>query len=682
VNRSRGSRARSHSGLIAVALFVAACETTGPTGTPTTNPAASPTPSSTPTPSAPATPTPSSTSAPVAAVQAGAWHVASVPIQLQGMAWSSSGVLAIGNGKGRAILWTSTNGEDWEVADDSVTFDRVLVNGVASNSHGTVIIGCAAQDGICTAPAVWLGPDGWQRVGGAAFSTVTSLDRILASGSTFYVTGTDKDYHQKVWFSTDGRTWKSAPPLSVDGEGILGMAGDADGFMAVGTDLQAENAPALIWTSKDGIAWDSREVPADATVVTSVAGYRTTFVVGGSTADGAGAVWTSSDGATFQPLKTPADDICGQEPVGLIAAGRHGTLASEGVGCRTFLLGSDGSTGVSDPSQALGFVDGPGGFLGYDDTDLLGLAAAQHPPLDLAIGSDSGNGWTEAQLPAGAPETGIGDSKGRLLVFSAADSSGTIRVDRWDGGKHTWTRRPDVAAGITHAKAVAGHGGLVYLVGLSVDGRHGRTVEYDPIAATWRLRASMPTARTGFGIAERSGKVYVFGGRVSPCCDGVKGSGALSTVEQFDERANAWKRLADMPIADASPGAIAAASPTDEQNPLGGPSGPPTTLYVFLPTRVWTFDPVKGSWTPGPTNLAYGETGSPVLGIDGLVRVSNCDRYDVFDPTSGHWQGGQPIAAGCDAIAVASSIGNVFVFGGSYLPSPGRRVLAYWAGGG
>jgi hypothetical protein len=301
-------------------------------------------------------------------------------------------------------------------------------------------------------------------------------------------------------------------------------------------------------------------------------------------------------------------------------------------------------------------------------------------------GSNSGEGWGSfAALPVPTPTATASDTIGRPYIFSPTDTSGTLRVDRFDG--QTWLRLPDVAGGIRDAKAVLGASGLMYLVGLGLDGKVGRTIEYNPGTHTWRARTGMPTARTSFGIAApANGSIYVFGGRVSPCCDGVAGDGGLAVVERFDPATNSWHRVRSMPIADVAPGAVAASAqlpPGEVNHSIPGPSDKPPIVYVFLPARVWAYDPAKDTWTAGPAGLSYGVTGSPVVGADGIVRVLNCDRYDLYDPFMNHWQPGQFFpTARCDALAVAGLDSQVFVFGGDYLPSPGRSVLAFFAGGG
>ena len=87
-------------------------------------------------------------------------------------------------------------------------------------------------------------------------------------------------------------------------------------------------------------------------------------------------------------------------------------------------------------------------------------------------------------------------------------------------------------------------------------------------------------------------------------------------------------------------------------------------IVVFMPARAWLFDPKTEEWTPGPTSLSYGVTGSPVMGVDGIVRVFTCTRFDMYDPFFNHWQVGQQFDIDrCGALAVAS-LSAVYAGGG------------------
>ena len=273
-------------------------------------------------------------------------------------------------------------------------------------------------------------------------------------------------------------------------------------------------------------------------------------------------------------------------------------------------------------------------------------------------------------MPALAPGfTGAPDGRGAIVIFSASDSVGTLRVDRYtpgDPGK--WKRLASIAAGIRDAHAVNDKG-TIYLVGLTIDGRHGRTVAYHPKTGSFNLVEGMPTPREhpAVTVGAKDGAIYVLGGRASPCCDHVTSNGALTTVERFDPHTGHWTRRSPMPWPDTHPSAASVGS----------------TVYLFLPARVWMYDPAGDRWKPGPANLSYGTMGAATAGPDGLIRVFSCTRYDVFDVNQGHWQPGLALLTPrCDPLVALDGGSQMYVFGGEYSGDPGRVVESANAGGG
>jgi hypothetical protein len=66
---------------------------------------------------------------------------------------------------------------------------------------------------------------------------------------------------------------------------------------------------------------------------------------------------------------------------------------------------------------------------------------------------------------------------------------------------------------------------------------------YDLATDTWSTRASMPTARSGVGLAALDGKVYVIGGE-----GWIDELGGVSrAVEAYDPKRNSWAEEAQMP---------------------------------------------------------------------------------------------------------------------------------------
>ena len=626
------------------------------------------------------------------------WATTTVDAHLHDLVPTPRGILAIGDDRRGGVVWISPTGVDWTVDDDSVVFDRAHLQAGAANAQLTVVVGCALVDGACAKSTAWWWTlkSGWKRIDTAAFGSAT-IDDVVATKASFLAFGRTDTGSPRLWATTNGAEWDEVASPAATGESIVAVAASADAFLVAGN----EASEPLAWVSPDGRSW-TRSVVAKAGTAAATTSFTGDFAVAGSrvttpaTGDApailAPALWTSADGRAWV-ASSIVDDENG--PLNNLAAGVDGLFAFRHDCCGGFLVPPNGAPQQFQIYGVDRLIDGAAGLLGIEDRAFTtSPAVIVHPPLGPVV--ETGQGYTPTpDLPVARPMTGAADPSGRLYVFSAVGSTGTLRVDRLDPTTNRWTRLRDVAAGIRDAKATVAANGMIYLVGVTVDGRHGRTIGYNPAKQTWRLRAPMPTARTGFGIAlPTDGSIYVFGGRASPCC-AAGSDGALAVVERYDPRADRWTRLGPMPLPAAAPGAVSAAtSATAAPGAVNvsvqltavdgsGPLAPGPIIYVFLDARVWAYDPKTGAWTAGPANLSYGVTGSPVVGVDGIVRVFNCDRYDLYDPFMNHWQTGQALDQGrCSAVAVASNNAMIYVFGGDYLPSPGRSVSAFFAGGG
>jgi hypothetical protein len=642
-------------------------------------------------PTTPAATSPTSTRPAPSSAPPTEWGSTFVSSQLRDIAITGRGYVVVGDDRRGGVVWSSINGRDWQVDDDSLIFDRVHLAAIAANSHLTAIVGCDEPAGACTGPAAWIWSGAWHRVAGNPFGATTLLD-VAATSDAIVILGASANGSSRLWSSTDGKTWTAMPLPVQTGDKIAGVAADGNRLLAVG---RGANLAAVAWVTTDRATWARHELATKATALTAV-GFHGTFVVGGGlvTQEASGpddpesddpAVWTSTDGARWTSVNLLTDN---NGAISLVGATSRGDVAARIGCCNGYFIPPTGPAMQIDggPSGVSAIVEGPQGFIGTGTSGFsTSPAIAMATPGEPVPVPEMGGGWqTTGTLPIPTALTAASDAVGIAYVFSAASTPGSLRVDRFDGAK--WLRLPDLDGGISGAKAVMGTKGLIYLIGVTADGRTGRTIEYNPKAHTWRLRAAMPTARTSFGIAAPgNGSIYVLGGRVSPCCDGVHGDGGLAIVERFDPATNTWHRVHSMPVAEASPGAVAASAPL--QSGSGAVTAPPSgtnpIVYVFLAARAWAYDPAADTWTAGPANPSFGMTGSPVVGVDGIVRVFNCDRYDLYDPFNTHWQTGQFFpSASCGVLAVAGTGGNVFVFGGDYLPSPGRSVLAFYAGGG
>ena len=599
-----------------------------------------------------------------------------VGADLRAVAIGRSGLIAVGQDERGGVIWRSENGTDWTVAADDPSLDNVRLTGVAEDAALSVAIGCRLHEGTCAKGGIWYGRGGWHRA-----PTGSRLDRAILSGvavfkGTAIVIGR-VGKHPAAWVSADGQQWTR---LVIDDEGtavdVRGIASTNRGFLAVGRSVQLP----IVLDSVDGHVWHQAIFPPDTRPgVVDAVGFSADegFAIGGTDATDSDSgetienpiVWHSRDrGRTWQRLDiSPDHPLPGPAPG--IAVGSAGVIV---YGDESVFQSTDGVIWHdTDTSEIRGGIATATGFTLVGARRIWTTPGREvfgpHDPL-AGVGNEA---WqTLPEMPLVRPGfTAASDRKGTVFVFSDADGHGGLRVDRFFPDAGRWERWPTLAAAIRSPKAVSGPDGRIYLVGVSVDGRAGRTLAFDPQHGSIRVLAPIPTPRETPGIAMAAdGRLYVLGGRAVPCCTGIHGDGALSVVERFDPRTNTWQRRRPIPVATASISAVA-------DNNL---------VYVFLPARVWKYDITTDRYTAGPASITFGINGSATLGADGLIRVFGCTRYDLYDPAMNHWQPGQLFLTNrCDAVVVAAlDADQIVVLGGDYTGDPGRIAESFFAGGG
>jgi N-acetylneuraminic acid mutarotase len=214
--------------------------------------------------------------------------------------------------------------------------------------------------------------------------------------------------------------------------------------------------------------------------------------------------------------------------------------------------------------------------------------------------------------------------------------------------------------------AVAEIGGKVYAVGgrtygssRFVDEDLDALEEYDPATDTWRTRASMPTARVYLGAAAVGGRLYAIGGR--------RLAEALALVEEYDPVADAWRARAPMPTARM--GAAAAALNGRVYVAGGDPTGSPADGPYL--TTLEEYDPAADAWrsrAPMPTGrrslaLVAGANGRlyAIGGYDGAALAT----VEEYDPTTDTWRSRAPMPTRREyPAAVAAPNGRVYAIGG------------------
>lgn len=172
-------------------------------------------------------------------------------------------------------VWWSMDGERWQGADlPGVDAPATAAMGITATSDGFVAVGSRDLAGD-TDPVVWTSPDGraWQRAQeqGLAEPGDQNIFDVVEAATGLMAVGTsalDDDWDAAVWTSETGRRWQRVPhdEAVLGGSGIVTMssvASDGSTLIAVGgegvprTTTKVGSSRPRIWTSADGLSWDS-----------------------------------------------------------------------------------------------------------------------------------------------------------------------------------------------------------------------------------------------------------------------------------------------------------------------------------------------------------------------------------------------------------------------------------------
>ena len=247
-------------------------------------------------------------------------------------------------------LWTSTNGRDWELIEQSELLDAYPFDGVlAAGPDGFIVVGAAGvtpgepagysevtaavSDGMRWIAVgrheldgrAWISDDAasWERADDSALAGGTPLD-VVAGGPGFVAVGSFHGYgdggkeHAAVWVSSDGRTWRLAESKTLAAETQLGsvIVSPSDGsLIAFGKHSVWRSNDAEEWTAihnRSPSIWLSQPSPAAAAVWVG-----DTLVAAGG--DPTFSLWTSPDGGVTWDRHDPDDPIfAGQSIDGLV----------------------------------------------------------------------------------------------------------------------------------------------------------------------------------------------------------------------------------------------------------------------------------------------------------------------------------------------------------------------------
>jgi hypothetical protein len=230
---------------------------------------------------------------------------------MAGVTSSNGRVIAVGRDltsvdDERAAAWVSRDGFTWRRVGSPELDGAQMIN-VVPGGLGFVAVGAMLEG--ADASAVWTSVDGesWNLVPPQADFAHSFMWSVATGGPGLVATGWYRNPEPSVafWTSADGGTWARSrqPP---NGEAFQGRSVvDADGTVVAVGELVTGGA-AAVWSSPDGISWRmvSGAATFDGASLTAV-----TLIPGGIMASGYkgtdAAAWTSPDGEAWTRLDNP-----------------------------------------------------------------------------------------------------------------------------------------------------------------------------------------------------------------------------------------------------------------------------------------------------------------------------------------------------------------------------------------
>ncbi|HTC85892.1 MAG TPA: sialidase family protein [Candidatus Acidoferrum sp.] len=202
------------------------------------------------------------------------------PASMTAVAPLADGFVAVGDGPGGAIDWTSPDGRSWTRTEfPSKVLRNAHIQALAVGTNQIVAAGSIASLNGRIRPGLWAtaaGPD-WSLVGGSwslvadpsAGSTGTAdatdvglMAGVVATASGFVAIG-DIDQAGHAWRSPDGLTWSETHDLPSAGPlDLLQLVDGPGGLVATGDDFGAGGWHAVTWVSTDdGRTWTESAFP-------------------------------------------------------------------------------------------------------------------------------------------------------------------------------------------------------------------------------------------------------------------------------------------------------------------------------------------------------------------------------------------------------------------------------------
>ncbi len=339
---------------------------------------------------------------------------------------------------------------------------------------------------------------------------------------------------------------------------------------------------------------------------------------------------------------------------------------------------------------------------------LVAFASGRLAELDRVQRREGRTVWIEnviqiQQAPAKITQL-MTDADGR--IWAAADG----KIYRLDAAEKAWqkdwvlaARMPgsnhDLSGDITGGRFYAG-GGVT--AGWGYPPKHTifqDLLEFDPVAAQWRVAAKLGIPRGYNATSVLDGDVWVIGGDVE-LVDGKRL--AVGTVQICNPRTGEVRMGPQLPIAMPMPLAVhingriyTAGSPKDEYKEPGKlfsigtgekawrqePDGPigmgplagtahDSKFYVVVPNRsLAIFDTVKRTWTevipPKPSRSGQVAAYKGEIWLMGGAGVRDNVETHIYNPKNGVWRTGPDLPRPTNWGAAATVNGRLMVTGGA-----------------
>ena len=184
---------------------------------------------------------------------------------------------------------------------------------------------------------------------------------------------------------------------------------------------------------------------------------------------------------------------------------------------------------------------------------------------------------------------------------------------------------------------------------------------------TWTRKADMPTTRGYFSTAVVNGKIYAFGGSLSP-------NSGTSVVEEYDPATDTWSRVSNMPEIRFAP----STSTIDGIIYLIGGS---TSLRGAGLRTVYSYDPLTDTWIRKANTLTPRQAFSASVvdgkiytigGWDGSRWVSTVEMYD---PATDTWTRKANMPTARFYLSSEAVNGKIYAIGGAATVSVTGQVL-------